>query len=151
QTGATRWTQQYPVLRWYGQARRTTLERFPGTESTRLGGLRPTVLTDETGTRLRRDLPYILLEILFYALMPGRTETKQQDTLEMPSVTETISTRTVVGWQGIRCVLPPDWNVTRFSMDRDNGSLGIDSPGNGTMTVQIRWSNAASQNKGGSS
>jgi hypothetical protein len=69
----------------------------------------------------------------------------------MPSVTETVSARTVVGWQGIRCVLPPDWNVTRFSMDRDNGSLGIDSPGSGTMTVQIRWSNAASQSKSGSS
>ncbi len=47
--------------------------------------------------------------------------------------------KTVIGWQGIRFKLPPDWNVTGFSMDRDNGYLRVDSPGNGTITVQIRW------------
>lgn len=51
--------------------------------------------------------------------------------------------KTVVGWQGITCELPPDWNVTGFSMDRESGYLRIDSPGNGTVTVQIRWTNAA--------
>jgi hypothetical protein len=50
--------------------------------------------------------------------------------------------RTVIGWQGMRCVLPPDWNVTSFSMDRDNGYLRIDAPGDSALTVQIRWSSA---------
>ena len=48
--------------------------------------------------------------------------------------------RTVIGWQGIRFTLPPEWNLTGFSMDRDNGYLRVDSPGNGTITVQVRWS-----------
>lgn len=50
---------------------------------------------------------------------------------------------TAIGWQGMRCTLPPDWNVAGFSMDRDNGYLRVDSPGSGTMTVQIRWMNVA--------
>ncbi len=51
--------------------------------------------------------------------------------------------KTVVGWQGVRCTLPADWNVTGFSMERDTGYLRVDSPGSGTVTVQIRWSTAA--------
>lgn len=59
--------------------------------------------------------------------------------------------RTVIGWQGIRCVLPPGWNVTGFSLDRDSGYLRVDSPGNGTVAVQIRWTNAATANPGSQS
>jgi hypothetical protein len=36
-------------------------------------------------------------------------------------------------------MLPPEWNLTGFSMDRDNGYLRIDSPPPASMTVQIRW------------
>jgi hypothetical protein len=50
---------------------------------------------------------------------------------------------TVIGWQGIRCALPPDWNLTGFSMDRDNGYLRIDGPPTNSMSVQIRWQDAA--------
>lgn len=53
------------------------------------------------------------------------------------------ATPTVVGWQGIKCQLPPDWSVTGLSMDRDNGYLRIDAPADATLTVQIRWMNAA--------
>ncbi|HZT44332.1 MAG TPA: hypothetical protein VFA07_19355 [Chthonomonadaceae bacterium] len=56
--------------------------------------------------------------------------------------------RTIIGWQGVRCVLPPGWNVTGFSLDRDSGYLRVDAPGNSTMTVQIRWTNAATANPG---
>jgi hypothetical protein len=58
-----------------------------------------------------------------------------------PAVTTAVPT--VVGWQGIKCQLPPDWSVTGLSMDRDNGYLRIDAPGEATLTVQIRWMNAA--------
>ncbi|MCS6777852.1 MAG: hypothetical protein RMJ43_06655 [Chloroherpetonaceae bacterium] len=51
--------------------------------------------------------------------------------------------RTVVGWQGVRCVLPADWNVSGFSMDRDNGYLRVDAPGTGSLVVQVRWWNVA--------
>src|SRR5262249_45059025 len=44
--------------------------------------------------------------------------------------------------------LPPEWNVTGFSMERDSGYLRVDSPGSGTMTVQIRWTNAAKPDEG---
>lgn len=46
--------------------------------------------------------------------------------------------RTLVGWQGLRFTLPPDWNVTGFSMDAREGYLKVDSPG--TMFAQIKWS-----------
>ena len=49
--------------------------------------------------------------------------------------------RTLVGWQGIRCALPPDWSLTGFSMDRENGYLRIDAPSSSNLTVQIRWRN----------
>ena len=49
---------------------------------------------------------------------------------------------TIVGWQGLRCQLPPDWSVTGLSMERENGYLRIDAPGDATMTVQIRWMTA---------
>jgi hypothetical protein len=47
------------------------------------------------------------------------------------------STRTIIGWQGIRFNLPADWNVTGFSMSREEGYLKVDSPG--TMFVQLKW------------
>lgn len=56
--------------------------------------------------------------------------------------------RTLVGWQGIRFALPPDWNVTGFSMDRDNGYLRVDAPNNSAVTVQIRWRDAARPDEG---
>jgi hypothetical protein len=53
-----------------------------------------------------------------------------------------VANRTVVGWQGIRFNLPPDWNVTGFSMERESGYLRVDAPGNSAVTVQIRWTDA---------
>ncbi len=44
---------------------------------------------------------------------------------------------TLVGWQGLRFVLPPEWNVTAVPMSAGSGYLKIDSPG--TMFAQIRW------------
>lgn len=44
---------------------------------------------------------------------------------------------TLVGWQGIFFTLPPEWNVSGFSMDRSDGYLKVDSPG--TMFAQIKW------------
>lgn len=57
--------------------------------------------------------------------------------------TELERSYSVVGWQGVRCQLPPDWNVTGFSMERESGYLRIDSPGEGNVTVQIRWTDAS--------
>lgn len=71
--------------------------------------------------------------------------------MQLQSVEETTLSNTVIGWQGIRCMLPPEWNLTTFSMERDNGYLRIDAPGNGAMTVQIRWLNASTQGKRGAS
>ena len=45
----------------------------------------------------------------------------------------------VVGWQGIRCVLPPDWSVTGLSMERESGYVRIDAPGDSSLSVQIKW------------
>ncbi len=56
--------------------------------------------------------------------------------------------RTVVGWQGVRFTLPPEWNVTAFSLDRDNGYVRVDSPGSGAMSVQVRWTDASKEVKG---
>ncbi len=50
---------------------------------------------------------------------------------------------TVIGWQGISCVLPPEWNLTSFSMERENGYIRADAPGDAAVTVQIRWQDAA--------
>src|SRR2546423_14597889 len=60
----------------------------------------------------------------------------------MPTGTQTKATTanarpTLIGWQGITFQLPPEWNVTGFSMDRADGYLKIDSPG--TMFAQVRW------------
>ena len=55
---------------------------------------------------------------------------------------------TAVGWQGISCLLPPEWTVTGFSMERESGYLRVDAPGNSTLTVQLRWMNAANPQKG---
>ena len=57
--------------------------------------------------------------------------------------TEEPSQPTSIGWQGIRFTLPPDWNLTGFSMDRENGYLRVDAPGESTLTVQVRWLNAS--------
>src|SRR4051812_28658569 len=61
---------------------------------------------------------------------------------------ESVAHRTVVGWQGIRFTLPPDWNVTAFSMDRERGYLRVDAPGNSAVTVQIRWTDASKPESG---
>lgn len=37
----------------------------------------------------------------------------------------------------MRFILPPDWNVTGFSMNPGEGYLKVDSPG--TMFVQLKW------------
>ncbi|HEV2473739.1 MAG TPA: hypothetical protein VGS41_13775, partial [Chthonomonadales bacterium] len=58
-------------------------------------------------------------------------------------------TKTIIGWQGIRCALPADWSVSGFSMDRHNGYLRVDSPGTGTQSVQIRWQQIEKQRKAG--
>ena len=50
--------------------------------------------------------------------------------------------RTVLGWQGVRFVLPPEWNMTGFSMDRESGYIRADAPGQSALTVQIRWTQA---------
>src|SRR5579872_5454878 len=50
----------------------------------------------------------------------------------------TNSEPTIVGWQGISFMLPPDWNVTGFSAERGDGYLKVDSPG--TMFAQLKWS-----------
>lgn len=68
--------------------------------------------------------------------------------LKQPGVEEGTTGRTIVGWQGIRCELPPDWNVVGLSMERENGYLRIDAPGTGGLTVQIRWTNAADETQG---
>src|SRR5437764_422781 len=44
---------------------------------------------------------------------------------------------TLIGWDGIRFTLPPDWNLTAFSNDRPGGYLKVDSPG--TMFAQVKW------------
>jgi hypothetical protein len=82
---------------------------------------------------------------------PAQTKKTQPKTQSQPAAPENSpaeETRTLVGWQGIRCSLPPEWNVTGFSMERESGYLRIDSPGSGTMTVQIRWTNAARPDEG---
>ena len=56
--------------------------------------------------------------------------------------------RTVIGWQGLRFTLPPDWNVTGFSMERESGYLRVDAPGNSAVTVQIRWNDASRPDSG---
>src|SRR5579884_580532 len=79
--------------------------------------------------------------------MPTEIETNQpsQSLAETETAPPASQTRTVGGWQGIRCVLPPDWNVTGFSMEHESGYLRVDAPGNSALTVQIRWMDAASQ------
>ncbi len=53
-----------------------------------------------------------------------------------PNVTSA-KNKTLIGWQGIRFVLPADWNLTGFSMEPNGGYLKVDSPG--TMFAQVRW------------
>ena len=61
---------------------------------------------------------------------------------KLDSKIETEIAPTVIGWQGVRCVLPPEWNLTGFSMDRESGYIRADAPGNSALTVQIRWTQA---------
>ena len=56
--------------------------------------------------------------------------------------------RTMIGWQGVRFALPPEWNVTGVSLDRDSGYVRVDSPGSASMSVQVRWTNAAREEQG---
>ncbi len=56
---------------------------------------------------------------------------------------ETAGSPTHIGWQSIQFTLPPDWNLTGFSMDHENGYLRVDAPGDAALTVQVRWMNAA--------
>ena len=44
---------------------------------------------------------------------------------------------TLIGWQGVRFLLPPEWNLTGFSLDRANGYLKVDSPT--SMFAQVKW------------
>src|ERR1051326_4996532 len=81
--------------------------------------------------------------------MPTQTATKTpKQPLHVDTVPAVPPGRTVIGWQGVRFTLPPEWNVTGFSMDRDNGYLRVDSPGSGTMSVQVPWLNAAKPDQG---
>src|SRR5438552_18821835 len=80
--------------------------------------------------------------------MPTSVKPRVEELQAEPAAMSVNPNRTVVGWQGIRCELPPDWNVTGLSMERESGYLRIDSPGGGTMTVQIRWTNAAASQQG---
>jgi len=41
------------------------------------------------------------------------------------SKSHTDSPRTLIGWQGLRFSLPPEWNITGFSMDRREGYLKV--------------------------
>ncbi|MDE2127706.1 MAG: hypothetical protein KGJ62_14070 [Armatimonadetes bacterium] len=59
--------------------------------------------------------------------------------------------RTRVGWQGVTLDLPPDWTVSGFSLDKMDGYVRVDSPGNGGMTVQVRWLNATRPRSGSQS
>ena len=45
--------------------------------------------------------------------------------------------RTLVGWQGLRFNLPPDWTVSALPADSASGYLKVDSPA--SMFAQIRW------------
>jgi hypothetical protein len=74
---------------------------------------------------------------------------KRRETATEVENTETLPTTTTVGWQGIRFQLPPEWNVSAFSMDRDNGSLRVDAPGTSSLTVQVRWMNASKPQREG--
>ncbi len=76
-------------------------------------------------------------------------QVQKQKVFEAAEAEETPQTDTVVGWQGIRFQLPPEWNVSAFSMDRDNGSLRVDAPGSSSLTVQLRWMNAAKPQREG--
>ncbi len=67
-----------------------------------------------------------------------RPHKKQGLPVELPALP-----MTVIGWQGIRCVLPPEWNLTSFSMERENGYIRADAPGDTALTVQIRWQDAS--------
>lgn len=77
--------------------------------------------------------------------MPAELQTKPNKAAPRRKSVETEepSAPTSIGWQGIRFTLPPDWNLVGFSMDRENGYLRVDAPGDSTLTVQVRWLNAS--------
>ncbi len=74
--------------------------------------------------------------------MAKSAESHESVALKENPVQEETAKPTVVGWQGVRCVLPPDWNVTGFSMERESGYIRVDAPADSTLTVQIRWTDA---------
>ncbi len=75
--------------------------------------------------------------------MPVSSVKSRQKTQLLPKEpTEIVGAPTVVGWQGVRCQLPPEWSVTGLSMERENGYLRVDAPGDAALTVQIRWMTA---------
>ena len=58
------------------------------------------------------------------------------------SVTTIQQSDTLIGWQGIRFTLPPDWNLTSFSLESESGYLRVDSPGDSGLCAQVRWQTA---------
>lgn len=70
----------------------------------------------------------MLPPVFSYAMPVTKAKTKETEEDAVP---------TLVGWQGLRFLLPPDWNVTGFSLSTKDGYLKVDSPG--TMFVQVRW------------
>jgi hypothetical protein len=56
----------------------------------------------------------------------------------VPAATQqAVTKRTLIGWDGIRFTLPPEWNLTGIPADRYSGYLKVDSPG--SMFVQVKW------------
>ncbi len=55
--------------------------------------------------------------------------------------------QTVIGWQGIRFKLPPEWSLTSFSMEKESGYLRVNAPGESALTVQIRWQDASTSSR----
>jgi hypothetical protein len=80
--------------------------------------------------------------------MAVEAKAKHRRVAEAPPTDQAGVGRTVVGWQGIRCLLPPDWNVSTLAMERENGYLRVDAPDGAPLTVQIRWSRADAQPSG---
>ena len=59
-------------------------------------------------------------------------------------MTEEIGPRTLIGWQGIRFSLPPEWNMTGFSLNKNDGYVKVDSTG--SMFAQVRWTDPKQKN-----
>src|SRR5580658_8277341 len=70
-------------------------------------------------------------------------ENEASESIKQGTPDSALPAPTVIGWQGVRFKMPPEWNVTGFSLDRNNGYIRVDSPGAGTMSAQVRWTSAA--------